>query len=127
MIKKMCLVGACLIGLSVHAQNAPRCEGGIETTGIQNGHTYCISQITMNWWSAHSWCRAQGRHLATMAEACNGDIGNCCNINDPALPDYFEYEWTATANGASAAKTVHVRGCNISTRRRQNPSRAICF
>ena len=66
----------CLIGLPVWAA----CDGGEEIIGVENGHKYCASIITMNWWSAHSWCRAQGRHLTTYEEACGPDITTCCNM-----------------------------------------------
>ena len=47
------------------------CTGGTEVS-IVNGATsvYCISNNTMNWWTAFSWCQAQNYHLATWAEVC---------------------------------------------------------
>lgn len=65
------------------------CEGGTEITG-KNGHVYCASNVTMNWYSAFAWCYAHGRSLATMEQICNidetqkwdGDVGEgeCPNI-----------------------------------------------
>ena len=67
------------------------CEAGTEITG-KNGHVYCKSNNTMNWWSAATWCEAQGRHLASMEEMCpdtgsnnawDGSTGSgkCANLN----------------------------------------------
>ena len=49
------------IALNVNAASAETCERGSLQTG-QNGHVYCLSWNDMNWWSAYTWCQAQGRH-----------------------------------------------------------------
>ena len=47
------------------------CTNGYEFTGYYNNQTtYCVSTVTMNWWSAFAWCQAQGYHLATFEETC---------------------------------------------------------
>ena len=102
MLKKFILISMCLMALPTVAGN---CEGGIEIDGSENGHWYCVSNITMNWWSAHSWCRAQGRTLATLTQACNGNAGRCYNLSGKAqtysLPR--DYAWTATPVGTGEA------------------------
>ena len=44
------------------------CEGGTEYTN--NNVKFCVSNKTMNYWSAHAWCNANGMHLATWMEMC---------------------------------------------------------
>ena len=63
------------LGMILFSQTAmaDTCKEGEEFTG-KSGHTYCVSNVQMNWWSAFNWCTAQGRHLASMDEICtNGD------------------------------------------------------
>ena len=50
-----------------------KCEGGYVFEGVIDGHEYCISKATaMTWWAAFAWCQQQGRHLASLQEACEG-------------------------------------------------------
>ena len=67
-MKKILLL-ACVCMLCAGQAMAANCEAGTEIKG-KNGHFYCKSNETMNWWSAGTWCEAQGRHLATMEEMC---------------------------------------------------------
>ena len=85
----------CSLSLNVYASN--NCVAGKIITG-KNGHEYCISNETMNWWSAFQWCAAQGRHLVTPTEAC--DYGNkvwgggtCVNLEQES-----EAAWTSLSN-----------------------------
>jgi len=79
------------------------CEGGTEASGVNNHHTYCVSDIRMNWWSAHSWCRANNRHLATLEEACHPEMASCSNLKQIADVDDV---WLATPNRGSYAYHV---------------------
>ena len=66
--------GVLAIG-SANAANDPiweaeaTCVGGNLATG-NNGHEYCQSNREMNWWSAYSWCEAQGMKLASAYDLC---------------------------------------------------------
>lgn len=76
------------LGMILFSQTAMAgtCKEGEEFTG-KNGHTYCVSNVQMNWWSAFNWCSAQGRHLASMDEICtNGNdrwLGGQANASCP--------------------------------------------
>ncbi len=82
------------------------CNGGTEVTG-QNGHVYCRSNITMNWYSAFAWCDTQGRTLATMEQMCDIDetqrwdgttgTGKCLNIIGTGDSD--QNVWSAIPSG----------------------------
>lgn len=77
------------------------CEGGSLQTG-ENGHVYCLSKNSMNWWSAYTWCQAQGRHLVTMYEVCatwDGGGSNCNLSTFSSNPDM----WSATALDSNQA------------------------
>ncbi len=91
-MKKILLL-ACACVLCAGQAVAANCEAGTEITG-KNGHVYCRSNRSMNWWSAGTWCEAQGRHLASMEEMCpdtgeglnnawDGSTGSgkCANLN----------------------------------------------
>ena len=70
MQQHLLLATLCFISL---AAMADPCAGGAGTAfeGSVNHLNFCISNIEMpNWWTAHSWCRAAGGHLATWNEAC---------------------------------------------------------
>ena len=69
-MKKIMLIWCFILGIaSAQAQEIENCAGKLIKK--QNGHVYCFSNVDMNWYSAHAWCDAQGRHLATMNEACD--------------------------------------------------------
>ena len=100
-------IAAIAVTFNVSAVNAETCEGGSLLTG-ENGHVYCRSNNAMNWWSAYTWCQAQGRHLASMYEICStwdGSTGyvNCnlatFNPDSGTNPDM----WSATASGDNSA------------------------
>ncbi len=102
------------------------CAGGEEKPG-KNGHVYCISNQTMNWWSAFAWCKANKRHLVTLDEACNNQSwsGGCTNmsigINRTA--------WTAIASGDSSAYYVQLSNGSVLTnpRTRTDYISALCY
>ncbi len=122
--KLLTLATIAVIALNVSGAVAETCEGGRLVTG-ENGHVYCQSNNNMNWWSAYTWCEAQGRHLASMYEICStwdGSTGNGKNCNI-SLSGWL---WSATAkNNDSAfcitATTVSDYGRNSSH------VRALCY
>ena len=90
---------------------AASCEDGTIVEG-NNGHEYCMSNDTMNWDDANTWCEARGRHLASMDEMCPGWDGTftglCSNLS--AASDYgvwsssespysSEYFWVNLSDG----------------------------
>ncbi len=88
------------------AANAATCEGGSLITGA-NGHEYCQSNNTKNWWSANAWCEAQGRHLATIYEICptwDGSTGRHKACNTSSFSDRST-SWSSTASGTDSAFT----------------------
>ena len=58
-----------LIGLISATSAYAKCDGGTEITN-SIGTTFCQSHVSLNWWSAASWCKANGMHLASMYEMC---------------------------------------------------------
>ena len=101
MKKKIFLI--CLIGLFSVASAHAKCDGGTE---IKNsvGKTFCQSNIGLNWWSALSWCKANGLHLATMYEMCPSWDGNegdnkCPELRGLCGNGMFALSSTAYGNG----------------------------
>ena len=109
MLKKLIFITAFTLSTPLLAQCPP--DVGTPLTG-GNGNTYCISNIAMNWWSAHSWCRAIGGHLATVNEACDPvwTQGSCPNISTPGAID--AWIWTATPSGNNRAWIVNPNAYN---------------
>ena len=100
------------------------CVGGEEKPG-KNGHVYCISNQTMNWWSAFAWCKANKRHLVTLDEACNNQSwsGGCTNMNIGISKGV----WTAIASGDSSAYTVYLSNGRVNPHPRTNNNAALCY
>ena len=99
---------------------ADNCTDGTEFMG-KNGHTYCVSNVSLNWWSAFNWCTSQGRHLASIDEVCTvsdteywvGGSGSkaCPNIIDGGLN---RWGWTSLGIGTSYAYAVHLFSGEVS-------------
>ncbi len=88
---------------SVHAES---CAGGHGTiqTGI-NGKKYCASKNTLNWWSAHAWCRkAEGfSELLTMEDCdCTGYDECDTTLSCPNLKNIYE-SWSGIPAGKDNA------------------------
>ena len=107
------------IALTLAGTASAECRGGTEVKGVINDHTYCISNITMTWWSAFTWCQANNRTLAEWDEACPGvSVGSKCtnmdhdNNPDVDFPEKYKdkYAWTAQphATNASGAYSVNL-------------------
>ena len=118
---------------NVNAAKAETCADGAGTviTG-KNGHNYCYSNQSMNWWSAYAWCEAQGRHLASMYEACptwdgsKGGYGEsaakCPNIIGANI-----LKWTSTPEGENNAFYVSSNDVVSDPRSKQTAARAFCY
>ena len=92
------------IAFNIAQAQAESCEGGTLQTG-DNGHVFCQSNNNMNWWSAYTWCEAQGRHLATMYEMCpewDGSTGGGKNCNMNTFSNSAS-NWSATARNTDEA------------------------
>ena len=69
---------------------AEKCDGPSGGTGTKvvgvDGHSYCRSNIKMNWWSAFAWCEGIGKTLVSL-EDCNG-IDGSVPASDVACPNF---------------------------------------
>ncbi len=120
--KMNCLLAAVTIGLCLlTGTNAyAACAEGTEITG-KNGHVYCKSNITMNWYTAFAWCDTQGRTLATMEQMCDIDdtqrwdgntgTGKCLNLAGASSEN--QYVWSAIPYGSSYAFYVNLSTANV--------------
>ncbi len=126
-MKKILLatIVAAFMATSAHAA----CEGGT----LSDDGKFCISNISLNWWSAANWCKANGMHLATMYEACpnwDGNIGTSVNC-DTIKSDISTFAWTSTARGDTTAYTLYlndgrVDGSNSWNNRHSTRPLALC-
>ena len=104
MKKKLFLM--CLIGLISITSVYAKCDGGTEITNSV-GTTFCQSNVTMNWWSAAAWCKANKLQLATIYEMCPSWNGNTGSGKCPELSvNSSGYVWSATAKDNDAAFIV---------------------
>ncbi len=114
------------LAFNIAQARAETCESGKLVTG-NNGHVYCQSNNTMNWWSAYTWCEGQGRHLASMYELCSdwdGSTGSkkCANHNG----SFNDAGWTSTAFQGNNAFRAYSSG-SVDTSNRSSSQRAICY
>ncbi len=120
-MKKILLatIVAAFMATSAHAA----CEGGT----LSDDGQFCISDITLNWWSASNWCKANGRHLATMYEVCPDWDGNTGGGKCPVIASSIsKTAWTATASGRDNAFYVNPSNGLVTYSSRSNPNRALC-
>ena len=124
MKKKLLL--ACLIGLLSITSAYAKCDGGTEITNTA-GTTFCKSNVTMNWWSAAAWCKANKMQLATMYEMCpswDGNTGSnkCPELNGKGSGD----AWSATASGSDYAFIVYLSNGDVDDKLRYYSAYAFC-
>ena len=107
-----------------------KCEGGDPFEGVIDGYEYCISKASMTWWAAFAWCLHQGRHLASLQEACKGWTGataSCDNLIKSGDPN----KWCCTANPlhSTTAHSVDAGGgdIRINGHPRNDIASALCF
>ena len=131
MKKIILLIGlSLLMGTSAHAA----CAEGTKITG-KNGHVYCKSNITMNWYTAFVWCDTQGRTLATMEQICDIDetqrwdgnfgTGKCLNL--VGVSSENQYVWSAIPYDSSHAFRVDLSTGTVANYYRTYNFYALCW
>ena len=116
-MKKIFLILFLLFSLNAYGA----CKKGVEVTG-KNGHVYCASNVSMNWYTAFAWCDAQGRTLATMEQICDidetqywdGNIGEGECLNMVGLGS-AQYVWSSTSYSSSHAFDVNLSNGTVNT------------
>ena len=131
--KLLTLAVIAAIVFNIAQARAATCEGGKLATG-KNGHEYCYSNNEMNWWSAYTWCEAQGRHLASMYELCpdtgeglnnewDGRTGvQCANL----ISTLNVHVWSSAALNTELA-FYRYKDNSISSDERSRGKVAICY
>ena len=121
-MKKILLTAVMAIVMVTSAHAA--CEGGT----LSDDGKFCVSNITLNWWSASNWCKANGRHLVTMYEVCPDWDGNTGSGKCPVIASSIDgYVWTATASGSNKAFYIHHSDGTVNNGSpRTSMRRAIC-
>lgn len=109
------------------------CEGGTEITG-KNGHVYCASNVSMNWYTAFAWCDAHGKSLATMEQICNIDEtqkwdgnngeGRCLNMVGAAQTQHV---WSSISSGSTNAFYIDLSTGNVYYFNRTGTNLAFCW
>ena len=128
------VVGILTIGSATAAPDpatGPTCIGGTYVTA-GDGHQYCQSDNSMNWWSAASWCEAQGRRLVSVGEICpefNKGENNCTyynslsNISWTSTPYQTDYALYVYGDGSGSYRYSRV---NFTARTADANYRALC-
>ena len=132
MKKILCVLMICLSLVITKPLLAGTCEGGTEFQGVVNGHTYCRSKVTMSWWSAFSWCKKQGRKLASLQQLCiNWDGGTATGLCHNMKGEETSVMWSSNPKDASSAFYVSSPSGNINHGNRLscygNYAYAVCY
>ena len=97
----MVTCGILMMSSVVLAQEVETCANGAGTVvvGVVTGHKYCMSNKTMNWWNAVSWCDGQGKRLFDRSDcACDSEKADCVNNLCPDLKNGIDRGvWIGTA------------------------------
>ena len=103
------------------------CNGGTEIKNTA-GTTFCQSNVTMNWWTASAWCKANGMSLATMYDACPSWDGNIGSGKCPEMvASGCYYVWTATARLDTNAYFLYQNAEEVAfTVRQGDGNKALC-
>ena len=98
------------------------CTGGDEAKG-KNGKVYCVSKISMNWWSAFTWCESQGMKLGDLTDLCYvsdeekwmgaTSNGACPNIVNAYSGNVFA--WTSVSSGTTYARVINPRSGSLNS------------
>ena len=123
MIKKATLICACLMwagavnaacvgGTEIKANSVEDNPNGNCTETTCNGHTFCKSKGSMNWWSVFNWCASNGRTLAKFSTMCPG-VQTAVNNVTGACPNLqsvggSQYAWSSLAYGGNNALHVNL-------------------
>ncbi|MGN1091850.1 MAG: hypothetical protein ACI4RJ_05120 [Alphaproteobacteria bacterium] len=96
---KKIILSLLFCALSLNVQADDNCAGIVIIK--QNGHSFCLSNQVMNWYSAHAWCDSQGRHLATIHEACdyNGQVYGSTYTYTNKCPNGYPSSVSGTDSG----------------------------
>ena len=77
------ILSACLSSTAFAEWTAANCtnRGGTIVQNVNN-QSFCRSNLSMNWWSAHAWCKAHDGQLASITSWCPGSaIANSTPCN----------------------------------------------
>ena len=130
-MKKLLFVLSFIIA-STSAFAEAKCEGGDPFEGVIDKHKYCISKAGMSWWSAFLWCQHQGRHLASLQEACEGWHGALGTACGNLIKSDVTAKWCWTANPSGSTNAYYVNAgigtiVNVHTYGRAAGFVALCY
>lgn len=122
-MKKGIIILCLVLSLSMSTSIYAACAEGQEVSG-KNGHVYCVSKTpVLNWFSAVTWCQAQGRSLATVEQICDIDdtqkwdgntgSGKCLNSIGMFNGQFETSAWTITTYGEGSAFYVGLKGGSV--------------
>lgn len=123
-----------VLSLLATTQGHAACAEGTEIMG-KNGHVYCKSNVSMNWYTAFAWCDTQERTLATMEQICDIDetqkwdgnfgVGKCLNLVGVSSED--QHVWSAIPYNSASAFVVHLSTADVTSHHRSNHRYALCW
>ena len=127
MQKSLMVLSVLVLVMSTPALSAPCANGaGTQVSGM-DGETYCRSNQTMNWWSAHAWCDAANMTLVSL-DRCNGKNGNI--TGDTACPNFKGTGsgncWTSSVSSNKYAFNVNLSWAAVYNANREINLYALC-
>lgn len=102
-MKKIILM-SCILVFAMTGNSLAACDNG---TMIDSN--ICRSSNRMNWWSAYTWCEAQGLKLASVYDVCpswDGSFGDSGNRCGKTYSTDDNQGWTSTAYSSDRAFAI---------------------
>ncbi len=119
-MKKYILIGLMLLSTPVFAAQidggCANGDGHLLTTGSDTTTGYCKSRTSMNWWSAHAWCKSIGKELVDLTKDCNIGKDSSTTVPCPYLASLggSGWVWTAGVPGSNLAYFVDLSSGSLS-------------
>ena len=139
MLKKTLIGSICWIAVAAMAEapaNMWPQEGGTWLTAhkatdegcspsLCNEKTFYVSNKTMNWWSAWTWCVANGGRLARFQSLCPGNVAypnqeRCLNLPNET------FVWTDKSSDEGKALVLYWAKTTEASKADMNYYKAIC-
>ena len=127
MASTACAYTSCVGGTEITTNTSATNSSCIRATGVNscNGMRVCISNRSMNWWSAMAWCQSNGGTLISMENAHpNSSLSESCE-NFRSLPG-FSSGWTSKIAPNSSCAYAVQSDTNRVCYDRTNQRTAIC-
>ncbi len=103
----LCSIGMMFLGGGAVAGECPA-GVGVPLTGNDGVSKYCMSKVSMNWWSAFAWCKSVGGEVIDITVDCVKEGLDESEVACPNLKGVGYRFWTRNVPSKDGAYTIDV-------------------